>query len=223
MFKKIIIFALTLVMSVALLSACGGGASGGAADKEITADFTDPTFLSFVYHLTKIEEGKPIRASDVADIDIVNLSFWDIYDLSGLEHFTSMRVFICQNEELKNVDLTPYVALEYLDIQGADWTEIDVSKNVNLVELNIRLTDIAAIDLSNNPALENLDIAHTPITEIDLSHNPALKMLDIRENGVLLLDITHNTALEELYYGFNFDNDGELIGLDESRTKVELY
>ena len=79
-----------------------------------------------------------------------------IFDLTGIEGFSSLTVLDCSHNEL---------------------TSLDVSQN-NLIEsLSCSSNELSALDLTLNTALEILKCNSNGITALDLSQNSALNQL----------------------------------------------
>jgi len=95
-----------------------------------------------------------------------------------------------------------------------------------LITLECNDNKLTSLDISKNTALQGLVCNN--LTSLDVSRNTALTYLDCsgsydKIGQLTTLDVSKNTALTELYCSHNlFPNKAAIIGLDESRTKVEF-
>lgn len=103
----------------------------------------------------------------ITELDLNALNWWitDIYDLIGIQDFTS---------------------LERLVIIFTQITELDVSQNLQLKELDCSSNWLTSIDVSSNTLLEKLYCGNygidvgpfNMIEEIDLSNNPGIYLIN---------------------------------------------
>ena len=226
MLKKSILLSLVFGLVVFTLTACGGSNNSNGNNTKETASATaeshnvinipDENFKAAV--LKKI--GKTtgdITKEDVAKITELDISSQDtsqnIYDLTGIEYFTTLTKLNCSNNSLSKLDLSHNNALEELVCSYNGLTILDVKHNTALTTLNCSGNDLSALDLSNNTALVELVCSDNKLTKLDLSHNAALTTLNCSRNDLSVLDLSNNTALEELVC-----SDNKLTKLDLSHN-----
>ena len=107
-------------------------------------------------------------------------------------------VFVSNNPNLLNVDISSCVNLTLLSAGEIGMTTINTSSNVLLTDLYVPSNSLTAIDLSTNINLYYLSIGGNNLSSIDLSSNPALEYLLINDNNLSTLDISNNTSLLRL-------------------------
>ena len=86
-----------------------------ATGADITANFTDSSFLATVRVLVGKPEPEPIMDTDVGEIINLSISNKGIKNLAGIEHFTSLQTLICDNNQIAFLPVLPS-SLTYLDI-----------------------------------------------------------------------------------------------------------
>jgi len=126
-----------------------------------------------------------VLTSDVEEVDVLDVSYEGILDLTGLQDF---------------------IALEILNISGNGFSNgINLSNNTQLKYLDVHLSDVHSIDLSNNVLLEYLYITDNELEELDISNNALLIELycgnpsELLYNRITLLDLSNNLNLEALH------------------------
>ena len=130
----------------------------------------------------------------------LDVSGWGIADLSGIEYFRGLEALICQDNVLKNLDLTKCPDLKYLDCSGnRELSRIELSNDSLLLALDCNRT---AIDLSQYlprwKYIGELDCRDMQLTELDLSRNPWLSFVDCSNNRIDTLSL-EGSRVEELY------------------------
>ncbi|MFK8273514.1 leucine-rich repeat domain-containing protein [Capnocytophaga canimorsus] len=112
----------------------------------------------------------------------MNVSGFDIENLSEIAIFENITELNCSNNGLKALDLSRNKALKNLDVSD---------------------NDLEMLDLTNNPFLERLDCFGNLLKDLNLSQNTALKHLDCNNNRLEILDLSKNTQLESLECRWN--------------------
>lgn len=92
--------------------------------------------------------------------------------------------------QLTEIDLSDFPALQYLDCSVNYLTHINLSMCSGLTDFYCNATTLRSIDVSGNPKLEIFDCRSNDITFLDLSNNPELKTLYSYGNGFMNLRIT---------------------------------
>ena len=161
-----------------------------------------------------------------------------IYDLTGIQGFTSLQSLICDNNQLTSLDLSQNSALETvvcvnnqltsLDISGGalqllscgdnQLTSLDISQNPDLTWLSCSNNPITSLEVSQNTTLQTLYCTNLQLTSIDVSQNTDLRQLRCYENQLTSLDVSHNSALYILQCAHN-----PLTSLDLSQNPALEY
>jgi len=191
-----------------------------ATRRDITYDFTCPAFRAHVaYHYSNDPEGR-IFCEDVADSLMHLVVGYDITNLGGIHHFTSLNTLHVRDTSITTLDVSGMHTLRILYIIDSPLVSVDVSDNPALVDVSIFGTYLTEIDVSNLPALEELWVFDNQLTTLDVSNNPNLELLFAGGNQLTSLDVSNNPWLETLSaWGNNLNeldvtNNLELMSLN---------
>lgn len=121
-----------------------------------------------------------VLTSTITSVEVLTLIAKNIYNLTGIEDFTGLKLLS--------------VNLNYL-------SELDVSQNILLEALSCHHNSISTIDLSTNTALNNLTIHNNNLTDLDVSNNPNLVVVQCEENNLASLNLANgqNSIASGLY------------------------
>ena len=165
-----------------------------------------------------------VLTSNIDTIEILNLAFRGISDLTGIEDFEELTVLDCQSNYLTGIDLSEMSHLLQFNCFGNQLLELDISHNSHLSELYCSSNQLTSLDVSQNPDLFILHCAYNAIENLNVSQNPALVVLyapgnvfdvlytngaislnhlDCSWSSVTRLDVSHNINLTELDCQFN--------------------
>lgn len=152
----------------------------------------------------------------LTDLDI---SQFNIQDLTGIEDFTSLEILNCSVNQISNteainslnlkwlkcsgnlisnIDVSNFTSLEYLNCDWNEITTLDVTQNILLKQFYCSFNLISTLDLSSNTALVNLSFATNNFTEIDFSNNINLETLHFSYNNISSLDLSNNPLIKEV-------------------------
>ena len=118
---------------------------------------------------------------NIDTVTSLDVSFQDIYDLSGIECFTS---------------------LEHLDCSNNDLISLDLNQNASLRNLNCSSNNITSLVIDNLTNLDVLDCSFNSLSFLNLSQNVELDSLQCSNNQLNTLEV--NTNLGYLYCGGNY-------------------
>lgn len=203
--------------------------------------------IKIVYDANK--DGK-LSESEIANIQQMLLQEKKIYDLTGIEYFTSLIELDCQWTQISSLDVSKNTELQYLNCYRTNLAgTLDLSANVNLKgvccsknsllenvivnncteleNLDVESTGVSSINLSGNSKLKAFSCSATPISALDLSHNPELESLSCYNTLITTLDVSHNPMLTYLKCSSNslesidLSKNTNLNYLDISNTKIQ--
>ena len=155
--------------------------------------------------------GEYFKTSTINTISSLNVSNYNISDLTGIGGFTALLTLYCYNNQLTTLDLSVNTALTYLRCGSNPLNSLDVTQNTALTRLWCYNNQLTSLDVSANTALTDLRCYSNNLTSLDVSANTLLTDLNCGSNQLTSLDVTQNTALKELYC-----NDNSLNSLDVS-------
>jgi hypothetical protein len=167
-----------------------------------------------------------------------------IYNLTGIEYFTSLLSLNCSSNCITNLNFSQNTSLTKLDCSfqygcggvNPPVFNLDFSNNVNLKYLNCGGNDISNINLSNNILLDTLELGQINLlNNIDLTSLINLKKLRIGSSipptaNFQNIDFSSNVLLENLYLSYlypldtiNLTNNVRLKYLDFSYAGADNY
>ena len=145
-----------------------------------------------------------VVTNNINSIEIINLAFKEISDLTGIEDFVSLKNLHAGSNNLTEININTLVSLEGLYLPDNDISEIDISSNSNLKVFYLPENNVSQIDFSQNPVLSGITLDYNPLTEIDFSNNPLIESIWILGVQLSELDISNLSLLKSLaLYGCN--------------------
>ena len=166
-----------------------------------------------------------IDTVSILDVSMYAGSAVGIFDLTGIEDFTSLTILLChynlltsldvsQNTELTillcnynlltSLNVSQNTALTILVCDDNQLTSLDVSNNTSLTKLVCEDNFLTSIDVSNNTYLDTLSCRYNQLTYLDVSQNGNLSLLSCESNYLTNLDVSQNTSLQSLYCEDNY-------------------
>ena len=169
-------------------------------------DIPDVNFKEFLLESLNVDtngdsEIQVIEANTYASS--INVNSLNIYDLSGIEYFTSIPALFCSSNQLTYLDVSQNTALTQLSCNDNQLTYLDVSQNTALTQLSCFNNQLTNLNVSQNTALISLICSNNQLTNLDVSQNTALYKLFCSSNQLTYLDVSQNTALTQLYCTYN--------------------
>jgi len=138
------------------------------------------------------------EASNYTGEMVINLQ--NIYDLTGIEAFTSLDSLYCSSNSIVSLDLSANTSLKLLWCGANDLINLEIGSNTMLEELRCNNNDLTSLDVSGCTNLKRLFCYNNEITTLDLSGNSQLEMIDCKSNliGQLNLQNGNNTLISYL-------------------------
>lgn len=140
-------------------------------------------------------------------------------DLSKNTHLKSLKAYV--NPNLKSVDVSKLVELEFLDFGDCGLTDLDVSQNVVLAELYVTNNTLSTINVSQNKLLQVLKCNGNQLSNLKILNNDKLETLDVSDNQLSAINVRNNTALKDLRISNNVDIN--LLDLKSNAALEILY
>jgi len=141
-----------------------------------------------------------IQVSEAAAFNgYINLDSKNISDLTGIEAFTALTEFDCQNNQLTTLDVSQNTALTFFACDNNQLTTLDVSANLALTYLNCNTNQLTFLDITQNIALTYLRCNDNQLTSLDVTQNTFLNNLFCANNQITYLDLTSQISFVHLY------------------------
>jgi hypothetical protein len=112
-----------------------------------------------------------------------------IYDLTGIEDFTSLEILTCDGNALTTLDLSKNTALKTLRCAQNQLTSLNLVGAVNLESVYCDLNQLTTLDVSQNLKLNYFKCFSNRITSIDLSANTKLTYIKCDANPLTSLNV----------------------------------
>ncbi|BDW93768.1 hypothetical protein MACH07_26000 [Flagellimonas marinaquae] len=216
--RTILIYTTTLIM--VLCTSCSGDDDTKDIFSNTYLRIPDASFEKLLIAKGIDTDGvvnKQMLKSDaevVKELNLENLEYGAISDLSGIEGFTNLKRLVANQHNIEQIDLGNNILLEEIYLAGNYLSSIDVSKNTNTILLDLTANQLTTITgLSKLKKLENLNLSFNYIEELTMV-NTSIEILHISNNDLIFLDITAAINITNVLLTTN-----KLITLDISSNK----
>ena len=125
-----------------------------------------------------------------------------IYDLTGIEAFTSLRNLGCWGNQL---------------------TSLNISNNTDLEGLDCTSNLLTSLDVSNNTALTYLDCEANLLTSLDVSQNIALTYLDCQANQLTCLNLKNGNNTNFINMQADYNPNLNCIEVDDPNWSTQNW
>ena len=168
--------------------------------------FGQNVYIPDVYFKLYLVTNPDINTSGDNEIQVGEASAYDgemdlygqgIFDLTGIEAFTSITFLDVSDNGLITLDVSQNSALEYLNCNDNQLTSINLNGADALIEFDCGSNQLTSLDISSNTALEYLDCDDNQLTILNVIENTALTNLFVTDNQLTTLDVSQNNALIE--------------------------
>ena len=120
-----------------------------------------------------------------------------IFDLTGIEDFTSLTHLDCHYNSITSLDLSNNTDLTDLDCSYNNLSTLDLSNSILLSNIQCDHNQLININIGSNTNLTNLHCGHNLLTFLDISSSQNLEGLYCHNNQLASLDVSNNTTLIE--------------------------
>jgi len=154
---------------------------------------------------------------------LTSLSIWGstVYDLTGIEDFTSLRLLYCMGTQLATLNLSNNQYLDSLYCDGNQLlTSLLLPNSLKLLKCN--QNSLTTLDVSSCTNLHYLECSFNSLTTLDVSSNYSLKRLRCDYNQLSSL-ILNDTALTYLTCGGNLLATLDLSNSHHLKTAEMAY
>ena len=151
---------------------------------DITADFKDPNFLAAVREILGKAANEPIFDTDVSGITELWVTYYNIKDLAGLEHFVWLEEFYCYFNQIEILPALP-PSLKYLDCDSnqlsalpalpGDLEGLDCSNNSLKALPNVLPSGLISLNCGSNQ-LTTLPVLPSGLMEFYCNFNPLVEL-----------------------------------------------
>ena len=142
-----------------------------------------------------------IEVSEIQNVFALNASTStinttnDIFDMSGIQNFTNLKVLKCDGNQLTSLDLTGMINLEEVRCNDNQLSNFAISGLSNLKIIDCRDNHLTSFSPAGFLNLQKLDISNNQISSLTFTNNPNLITLYCNNNSLTTLDLTASTNL----------------------------
>ena len=229
--KKILIFSLPVL--ALCLASCKKDKVDTWRDDSPIIDFNDTRLLKALMEISDMYGDYPhsdgnrvyrtfkdmngdgkVSEKEASRVQYLDLSGYKIRNFDEIVYFSSLEILYCQNNELRDIDISKNTGLKDLNCMGNSLTSLDVSKNASLESLSCKLNGLTSLDVSGCSKLKNLSCENNNLTRLVISGCGSLEELNCGSNSISTIDVSECTELKELDC-----SDNEIKTLDLSNNK----
>ena len=191
------------------------GAPGDVVINE--TNFPDPELRNDVSHhnYDKNQDGI-LSSTEIKETKTFSAFFEHLHDLKGLEYFTELEKLNVHDNNISEIDLSPFPKLKELQCSGNNLSTLDLTNNPALEILTCGENNLTTLDLSKNVDLTLLHCPNAKLTSLDLSKNPKVEEIYCQGNQLSSLNLTGVNDLEWLEC---YDNNLSVLNLSD-KTKL---
>lgn len=181
-------------------------------------NFPDRIFRNYVNANFDTKKDNILTLKEATAVKKINIAEKNIYDLKGIEYFTSLTTLDCHSNQLTILDLSQNTALSELYCYSNQLINLDLRNNTDLLYLNCSENQLINLNVINSKDLIDLECYSNQLINLNISNNTALKELSCYDNQLMNLDVSNNTELKYLYCYSN-----KLNTLDVSKNELLSY
>ena len=168
------------------------------AIKVDATNFPDANFLSYVKSIVDTDHSGYLTKNEIDARVEVFAGSRGISNFKGIEHFTSLKSFYCEENTCTTLDLSKNTALETLRCYSNNLNSLNLTKNTKLTSLNFYDNNITSLDLSKNTDLKTLTCYNNKLTSLNLTNNTNLKTLECYGNNLTSITLGNHPNLTEV-------------------------
>ncbi len=147
-----------------------------------------------------------VPTAGISSISNLTIDSEEIFDLTGIEHFSSLEFLNCNSNPISSIDVSSNIKLKYLECQNCQIKSLNVDKNLLLETLICSQNKIASLDLTSNSLLRFLWCNNNYLQNLDLSSNMLLTGIHCHLNVLTNINLQNGNNHKITY----FKADGNL-------------
>jgi len=175
----------------------------------------DKTFRDYIRTYYDTDKDNSLSETELANVTIINVSDYEITDLTGLSLFTNLVYIDCSYTDITTVDFTGNPYLLEADLQGTLVTNADISKNSYLKAVyfsdSVWTGTISENSVSANTVSEN-SVSSNTVSGNSVSEN-SVSMNSLSENVVTQSINSANTVS-----GNSISGNSDFVPFDYGNT-----
>ena len=158
--------------------------SSSHAEVSINAlNFPDETFRNSIKQRDSNNDNI-LSDSEIALVDIINVSGTGVKSLQGIENFTSLKTLYCDKNNLENLNVSKNTKLESLICSENSISSLNTSNLNNLSRLWCWNNNLTNLNLNDNINLSSLRADNNLLSDIDFTNQLNLAELSLKGNNI---------------------------------------
>ena len=164
-------------------------------------DNFEQALINLGYDSGSLNDSVPITS--IKYVENLNLSYRNISNSTGIEHFTSLKNLYCSSNKISSLNLSNNTNLIYLDCSNNLLTQLDLHNNTILQNLYCGYNKLIDLDLSSNPNLTKINCYYNELTGLNVRNgNNSNLQLDTRYNSNLFCIQVDDASASYTYYNW---------------------
>ena len=155
-----------------------------------------------------------VQTSHIDTLTYLDVSGYDIFNLSGIEDFSSLNYLNCGENQLTILNLSANTQLQELHCGGNQLTSLDLSNNPSVNTLTCHSNNLSSIDLGQCN-LEWFQCMYNQLTSLDVTNCSNLSRFECQYNLLTSLDVSQCPELWWFDCSYN-----QLTGIDVSNNPL---
>ncbi len=198
--KRILSLVFCLLLCLSLVPTSHAEDTDNAGDLAIDSkNFPCSYFRRYISTSFDANQDNALSKYEISKIkEISGLGFGGkVTSLKGIEHFSELQALYCQDQEIKEINISKNKKLTVLNCANNPVKKLKL--NTELTELTINgCKEFGTLDPSVCPKLKVFRCSNINLVYLDLSGNKELTDLDCSNNQLGTLDLSGNKALKKL-------------------------
>ena len=164
-------------------------------------DNFEQVLINLGYDSGTLNDSVPITS--IKYVENLNISSRNITNLTGIEHFTSLKKLYCSNNKISSLNLSNNTNLIYLDCSNNLLTQLDLYNNTILQNLYCGYNKLIDLDLSSNSNITKINCYYNELTGLNVRNgNNSNLQLDTRYNSNLFCIQVDDASASNTYYNW---------------------
>lgn len=166
-----------------------------------TTSIPDPNFETALIDLGYdiIHDGS-VQTANISGITSLDVSFYNISNLSGIQAFSSLTHLYCHYNNLTTLSVSGLTNLQLLQASYNQLSMLSTANCPSLYEVRINNNNLSSLNVTQLPGLIHLSCENNNLSMLNLANCTTLQSLNCSNNNLLCLNI--KTGNYNLYGSF---------------------
>jgi len=180
----------------------------------------DANFENALSAYDDIPNDGQVPTNMISAINSLNVTNKGIYDLTGIQDFTSLVKLFCSSNNLSSLDISSNTLLNELGCSSNQLTSLNIIANTALEILSCGSNQLSNLNISNNTLLTRLYCSDNLLTSLNVNANTLLTHFNCNENLLTTIDISTNIALN---YFVCYENQLSILDTSTNIALISIH